>query len=448
MKLLRVVVGVILVSLAASAVLAATTVQLGSDPTKHIIRGTIVTPDQVLVGEVVIENDTITCVAADCADPSGASIYTVTNGYIYPGFIDAHNHVAYNVLPKWEPPRHDYQNRYQWQREDEYKTFKKPYNDLKDTHGLYCEMVKYGEVKALISGITSIQGTSPGSTCVRTLIRNVENQSELGVSADHIRTHVLPIDAFSGTINWTVTKSFVVHLAEGIDQKSRDEFQVLTQKKLLNGGTAIIHATAFGDAEFKAMGQVGAKLIWSPQSNKVLYSQTTDIPLAVKHGVEVSLGVDWNPSGSDTIFDELRVAAAVNEDDFGGVISDGDWLEMITVNPARALALDTKIGRLAATFKADITVLREQDNDPHVSLRKNHLQDVEMVWLSGQLLYGRESVLQKVKPNQCERLRVKGSNKRVCVADSVHPVTKSSQTLEQIRTALLDKYPQLAPLVP
>jgi hypothetical protein len=31
-------------------------------------------------------------------------------------------------------------------------------------------MVKYGEIKALLSGITTIQGTSPGSSCVRALM--------------------------------------------------------------------------------------------------------------------------------------------------------------------------------------------------------------------------------------------------------------------------------------
>ena len=68
-----------------------------------------------------------------------------------------------------------------------------------------------------------------------------------------------------------------------------------------------------------------------------------------------------------------------------------------------------------------------------------------MVWVGGQLLYGRESVLQKVKPNQCEQLKVKGTNKRICVADTVNPVTNSNQTLQIIRTRLLDKHPQLAP---
>jgi len=57
------------------------------------------------------------------------------------------------------------------------------------------------------------------------------------------------------------------------------------------------------------MAQVGAKLIWSLQNNLVLYGKATNIKLALQHGILVLLGVDWNPSGSDNIFDELRIAA-------------------------------------------------------------------------------------------------------------------------------------------
>ncbi len=81
------------------------------------------------------------------------------------------------------------------------------------------------------------------------------------------------------------------------------------------------------------MGAAGSKLIWSPRSNLVLYAQTTNIPVALQRGIEVSLGVDWNPSGSDHIFDELRTAAEVNEEEFNGAIPDTDWIKMITVTP-------------------------------------------------------------------------------------------------------------------
>jgi len=439
---------IVLAFLLAGPSWAATTVTVGTDPTKFVMKGKIVTPDQVIDGELVIEGDTITCLATSCPDPPGATRITVTNAYILPGFVDAHNHVAYNVLPRWTPPKL-YQNRGQWQGAQAYKDFKKPYDTLK-AKDLECEMIKYGEVKALLSGVTTIQGTSPGSACIRTLIRNAENQSELGTSANHIRTYILDISSFTGAVNWTATKSFVVHLAEGVrgDPKSVAEFATLKAKGLLAAGTAIIHGAAFGDTEFQQIGAAGAKLIWSPRSNLVLYAQTTDIPTALQRGIEVSLGVDWNPSGSDNIFDELRTAAQVNDEEFNGAILDGDWLKMITTRPAKALALDTFVGKLAPGMKADITVLRERDTDPTQSVMKTHLQDVQMVWVGGDLLYASKAILDKIKPGQCEPMVVYGSQKTVCVKNTKLQVLKAGQTLEEIRTILHTDYPLLAPLTP
>jgi 5-methylthioadenosine/S-adenosylhomocysteine deaminase len=422
-------------------------VELGTDVSKFVLKGNVVTPEESFVGEVVIEGDLLTCVAADCTDPAQATLVTISNGYIFPGFIDAHNHVAYNILAKWNPPK-VYQRRAQWQASTSYKAFKKPYDENKKT--LFCEMVKYGEVKALLSGITTIQGTSPGSVCVGVLVRNAENQNQLSLLAHHIRTYILPIGGFKGSVDWNTTKSFVVHIAEGVrgDASSLKEFEVLQQKHLLTESTAIIHGTAFGEAEFQAMAQAKAKLIWSPESNLRLYDQTTDIPLALEHGIPVSLGVDWNPSGSDNLFDEVRVANDLNSEAFDNAIAKDDWIKMVTTNPARALALDQQIGQLKPGLKADITVLRSKDPDPTLSLLKTHLQDVEMVWIGGKLLYGNSSIVQKLRKDACEPLLVHGSRKRVCVQDSNPKIPKSDETLAIIKQKLQAAYPGLAPLVP
>ena len=50
--------------------LAAVTVTLGTVD-KQVLVGTIVTPDQVFDGKVVIEGETITCAAVDCEEPEG-----------------------------------------------------------------------------------------------------------------------------------------------------------------------------------------------------------------------------------------------------------------------------------------------------------------------------------------------------------------------------------------
>jgi hypothetical protein len=58
--LTRWVIGLVL--LVATPSWAATTVTLGTDPTKFVMKGKIVTPDEVIDGELVIEGDQITCV--------------------------------------------------------------------------------------------------------------------------------------------------------------------------------------------------------------------------------------------------------------------------------------------------------------------------------------------------------------------------------------------------
>jgi len=424
---------------------AALQVTQGTVAGNYVLGGKIATPTDVIDGELVISGDTITCVATNCATPAGATVIHVTDAYILPGFVDAHNHVAYNVFPKWQPPKL-YQNRGQWQGSTAYANFKAPYNELKKT--AFCEMVKYGEVRALISGVTTIQGTSPNNTCFRTLIRNAENQNELGLPANTIRTYILDIKTFKGSVDWSKTKAYVIHLAEGIDEKSRAEFDTLKAKHLLHAGTVLVHGTALGGPEFDQLASRQIPIIWSPQSNLTLYGKTTDIATARQHNVKVSLGVDWNPTGSDNIFDELRVADQQNRTNFATAIHPDEWLDMITAYPASALALGNEIGALASNHKADITVLSRHDGNVNDSLLKSHLEDVELVMLAGRPLYGESIAMSTLRPAECEALDVHGTQKRVCVKDPRPGVAKSDQSLAKIRSVLKARYPELAPLVP
>jgi hypothetical protein len=285
---------------------------------------------------------------------------------------------------------------------------------------------------------------------VAPLIRNVENHLRIpGVSADHIRTFILDIRNWQGPApDWTATRSLVLHLGEGRNEASREELGICKLKGLLTAQTAIIHGTAFGAAEFRDMADAGASLIWSPMSNLALYDSTTDIPLARRLGIPVSLGVDWNLSGSDHVFDELRAAQEVNEERFGGAIPDSAWLRMITSNPARALALDRHLGRLRPGYKADLVVLRAQDSDPVRSLFRNSLPDVQMVWVGGRALYGNEIAMLRLRPAGCERILVKGSRKRICVADSADPAPEADRTLAEIEAGLRRFCTNPAPLAP
>jgi 5-methylthioadenosine/S-adenosylhomocysteine deaminase len=437
----------ILLTLTGSALTAST---VTTDQPGYVLRGTLVTPDRTFEGELVITGDSIACVAVYCDHPAGTITLDLGSAYILPGFVDSHNHVSYNVLPKWTPP-HLYSNRYRWRNDPLYKSFSAPYHSLLAQH-LYCEMVKYSKIKSLISGVTTIQGTYPPDPCVAVLIRSAENWNGLELPQRYIETQLDVDGKPSRKIDWNVTKAFVIHLAEGVDEDSRKEFELLKKNAWLRKQTVIIHGTGLGESEFRQMARVGAKLIWSPQSNFVLYGRTTNVRLALQVGVHVSLAPDWYPTGSNDIFEELRVAAEVNRSDFRGAIPDSDWIRMITVNPAEALALDSYIGRLKPGLKADITILRSQDPNPSRSLLRSHLEDVRLVWVGGRPLYGDEALLGRTRSRsgteQCERLVIHGSKKLICVSDPTSRVDKGSETLAQITSLLEAAYSGLSPIAP
>ena len=123
--------------------------------------------------------------------------------------------------------------------------------------------------------------------------------------------------------------AWMVHLAEGVRTgtggradpvSSRAEFATLSAKGLLTDMTVIIHGTGLERSDFAAMRAAptirtdgvgdgrGAKLVWSPLSNLLLYGETTDVYDAIAEEVLVSLGTDWTPSGSRTLLQELKIA--------------------------------------------------------------------------------------------------------------------------------------------
>jgi hypothetical protein len=361
--------------------------------------GTILTPNGPMNGYVVIQNDRISSVVATRAQiPAGATVVD-TGGIISPGLIDLHNHVGYNFIPLWNSGKR-WSNRYQWARASAYgPAVKTPYNAVKNA-GNMCEAVKYGEFRALVGGTTTIQG-SVDLACIRAWVRNVEFSN---FCADHIRQDVLAVSALSpadaATLNAQftsgATKAFIVHLAEGIDDSSRAEFETLRTLGLLKPQVVAIHGTALNPAQLQEMGQIGMKLVWSPLSNLILYGKTTDIPTALAAGVKVALGPDWAPSGSANLLGELKVADRVNKQLFGGAITDKQLWQMATENPAAIAGLDDKLGKIAPGYYADLMVVAGDAKNPYRAVINAQPTDVELVTISGQALYGVEPMLDEM----------------------------------------------------
>lgn len=132
---------------------------------KVVLAGRVVTMDDdasvIARGRVYCESGSIVAVLpASAPAPTGFENINVieTNSTVYPGLIDLHNHLPYNVLPLWQVPE-KFSNRGQWARHAEYHTkVSAPMQVLAATATLLASICRYVETKALLGGTTTSQG--------------------------------------------------------------------------------------------------------------------------------------------------------------------------------------------------------------------------------------------------------------------------------------------------
>lgn len=431
---------------------------------RFLLRGTILTPTGPLVGELLVENTNITCVAASCSTQAGATGATLitTSGIIFPGMLDAHNHGLFNIFDEgdWNPGKF-YDNHNTWTSDVRYGQMldAKQYlnSEVASPVDLRCEIDKYAEIKALIAGTTSflLAGGAQQPACYASLARTIDTtRNDLGM--DKVQTAIsIPSSntAAQGICDNFAdgsTNSFVVHVGEGLNASALNEFTTLKNRAsgcLIAPQTAIVHGTAFGTPEFTAMAAANMKLVWSPKSNLFLYNDTTRIDLAIAAGVKtIALAPDWSLGGSVNLLDELRTAAQVNKSKFNNLLTSKRLIEMVTIDAARVLGVDAQLGSLEVGKRADIVLLSGDPQTPYDSIIQAKPMDIELVMLDGHALYGAPELKAAAPATPaCEELKLCNINKFLCVAES-STADKLNQTfseLTQILTTNLTAYDAL-----
>lgn len=288
------------------------------------------------------------------------------------------------------------------------------------------QQMKYAEVMAVAGGVTAVQGapTSNFDAWDSMLSRNIElyNFGEDGIhtkvttlESDYEGNHIKSGNS-SGSLN-----AWYLHLAEGVDEESRAEFDVLVANNLLVGELVLIHGTALGPAEFQLMGQAGTDLAWSPLSNLLLYGDTTDVVAADQAGVRISLAPDWGPSGSKNVLHELKVADLWNTNNLNSYFSDYDLATMVTKNPALGNNWDDSVGTINAGLYADLVVMDTFHEDPYRNLIEAIDADVRLTVVNGQPVFGDIDLMSTLKGDDWEIIEGPGFDKAVDVTDRSEP---------------------------
>lgn len=421
------------------------------------LRGCVLTPNQRLSdGWVDIEGGVVTRVGT--AAPDAGFRRLETDGIILPGLIDLHGHPEYNVFAAWEPPRL-FANRGRWRDSAEYAAVvKAPLARLKQAPSLESTLSRYAEARALVTGTTAIQGANGKfATAEESLVRNVDRR----IFGAHRARSIVDLDrttaadqaALRAKVDGGEVDAVYVHLAEGIDVPSRNEFRTLVNANLLTAATVIIHGTALEDGDLDEVAASGAKLVWSPQSNLRLYGKTTRAGAAMSRGISVGLGADWLPSGSPSLLAELKVArrALIEE---GFPVTARQLVRMVTVDAARIAGLEEHLGLLRAGRPADVLVLERRHPDPWEAVVQALPASVELVVLGGDVAYGRRDWVRLLAgvpaagpdPVTAEPVVAWGRPMLVDTSYSVRSPAATPPRLSNLRSALVERYPQVGPI--
>jgi len=433
-----------------------------------LLRGVVLAPDGVIdPGEVLIEGDMITCVAPDCSGEPGAAGVTVieTHGTISPGLIDAHNHLPYNFLPEWVPdPMRLFGNRYEWADDAAYEEHVLPYTAHRSSGSHFCPGAKWGELRAIVHGTTTVQGQSLRQGCIDRLARNADHYHGLG--DDHMQTtiasprDITDAEAAGYAANFTdpamPTTRLAVHMTEGttgggVDTEfasfagrdTRDNrhagLSLLAAADGSYSGTGLlIHAVSLTDAELVETADTGASIVWSPSSNIVLYGATAPIARILELGITVGLGPDWTVSGEDEMLSEMRFALGWAAAEGVGAITPQRLWEMATGDGAEAIGLASTIGRLAAGLRADVVVLGRVGGDPYGAVTDSRAEDVRLVLIDGAGYYGDAELEPAAAVNgECDPLDACATQKFLCLRNTPGNASRTEETLDEVRAQLL-----------
>ncbi|MBK7579779.1 MAG: amidohydrolase family protein [Myxococcales bacterium] len=422
--------------------------------TRFLLKGAVITPAGAIDGEVLVENQNITCVAASCSSQAGATGATVinTNGVIVPGLIDPHNHGLFNLFDETDwAPKQLYTNHNHWTdktKEPRYSEMVDAKQSLESASGqnVACEMDKFAETKALIAGTTAFLVAATSRKCFGSLVRTIDtayNDLETP-SIDSVRTAIaVPSGAAATSACTAITAgdTYVVHVSEGTDGPALNEFTSLSTVAggcLLNSHVTVVHGTALKAANFQTMATANMGLVWSPKSNVFLYGSTTDIPAAITAGLKkIALGPDWALGGSVNMLDELRFADGYDNANWGNILTPKKIVEMGSIEGARVLGLEKYIGSLEVGKRADLFVVPGALANAYDAVLAATPSNVRLTMVDGRALYG-EKALQAAGPTApgCEALSVCGVDKFLCAAETT-TTDKLNQTYVDYRGALV-----------
>jgi 5-methylthioadenosine/S-adenosylhomocysteine deaminase len=185
-------------------------------------------------------------------------------------------------------------------------------------------------------------------------------------------------------------------IRQGVERDGIRPLQRLRRLGLLSSSLIAVHAVHLEDEEIALLAHHGCSVAHCPASNMKLASGIAPVAKMLAAGINIGLGTDGAASNNRLdVFAELRLAAllakAATLD--ATTLPASAALEMATINAARALGLEDRIGSIEVGKEADLVAVKFAgpglapcyDPVSHLVYAAGR-ENVSHVWVSGELL--------------------------------------------------------------
>jgi 5-methylthioadenosine/S-adenosylhomocysteine deaminase len=263
--------------------------------------------------------------------------------------------------------------------------------------------VRYVEAKALIGGTTTGQGIKTqvrgGTQMFRGAMRNVEESDDprLGDASTLVPDLWVKdpdrVESFRKALDrWP---AYFYHLAEGIDDASRQHFLDLRVNDLVKRSLVGVHSLGLHAEDLAFLASQRAKVVWSPFSNMLLYGRTLDLGALRTSGVTFSIGCDWAPTGSKNLLQELKVARHEVARQQAGYTSE-ELVRAVTVSAAAVTGWQDLLGVLRKGALADLLVVEGAGGDAFDHLIDATEAAIRLVVIDGRARYGDGDLMERL----------------------------------------------------
>jgi cytosine/adenosine deaminase-related metal-dependent hydrolase len=336
--------------------------------------------------DVGIDGERVARVAAPGA-LAGEHVVELSGRLLVPGLVNAHDHLDFSSFPPLGRP--PYRSLYEWAADVDAGA-----GDPRARAALAVPLVErlfLGGVRNLLSAVTAVahhgafhRSLGRADFPVRVLSRYAFAHSP-GLTPQLRRTY----RTTDRRIPW------MIHAAEGVDERCRQELQALADANLLRQNSVLVHGIGLAPEDGPRLAAARTCLVWCPESNRKLYGATAPVAALRAAGVRIGLGSDSPISG---VRDALSNLAAARRE---GPFDDGALLAMATLGSGEVARLP--VGALELDAPADLLLVDDLE-----ALLGGDRRAVALLIVRGEARYGLPELMAAAGV-RAERLWVDGA---------------------------------------